>query len=72
VTNWATGQTRDLSGNGNTGSLVDMSTSTAPTAGKIGQALSLNGISRRIRLHDIWNHFYLDKKRDKCDNHYIF
>jgi hypothetical protein len=43
TTNWATNTTRDLSGQGNTGTLVSMSTTTSPVAGKIGQALQLNG-----------------------------
>lgn len=42
-TNWATGQETDRSGNGNTGTLVSMSTSTSPVAGKIGQALMFDG-----------------------------
>ena len=42
VTNWATGQTQDLSGNGNVGSLVSMSTTSAPVAGKMGQALNFD------------------------------
>ena len=32
-TNWTTGQTRDLSGNGNNGSLAFMSTSSSPAIG---------------------------------------
>ncbi len=32
-----------MSGNGKTGSLISMSTSSSPTAGKIGQALKFNG-----------------------------
>jgi hypothetical protein len=43
VTNWATGQTRDISGNDNTGQLISMSTSTSPVSGKIGQALNFTG-----------------------------
>jgi len=39
ATNWRTNTTADLSGNSNTGTLVSMSTSTSPIAGKIGQAL---------------------------------
>src|SRR6185436_16749444 len=38
-TNWSTGATADLSGNGNNGSMVGMSTTTSPVAGKIGQAI---------------------------------
>jgi hypothetical protein len=40
VTNWATGKTNDLSGNGNDASLAGLSTSTSPIAGKIGQAIT--------------------------------
>ncbi len=39
-TNWNTNTVTDKSGNGNTGTLVNMSTSTSPVAGKIGQALN--------------------------------
>ena len=41
VTNWTTNTTRDLSGNGNTGQLIGMSTTTSPTIGQTGQALNL-------------------------------
>jgi hypothetical protein len=47
-TNWATGQTLDSSGNGNTGQMIGMSTSTSPVAGKIGEALKFNGTSSYI------------------------
>ena len=40
-TNWTTGKTSDSSGQGNTGQLISMSTSTSPVAGKIGQALNI-------------------------------
>jgi hypothetical protein len=43
ATNWRTNTTADLSGNGNTGTLVGMSTSSSPVAGKIGQALYFTG-----------------------------
>jgi hypothetical protein len=39
---------RWLSGNGNTGQLISMSTSTSPTQGKIGGALSFNGSTSYI------------------------
>jgi hypothetical protein len=42
VTHWDTGTTQDISGNGNTGKFVRLSTTTAPTGGKIGQALQFN------------------------------
>ena len=38
TTNWLTGTTRDLSGQGNNGSLVSMSTTTSTSLGKLGQA----------------------------------
>ncbi|MBU6232213.1 hypothetical protein KGP36_06220, partial [Patescibacteria group bacterium] len=47
-TNWATGKTSDLSGNGNNGQLIGMSTTTSPAQGKIGQALSFNGTSQYV------------------------
>jgi hypothetical protein len=42
-THWNTNTTEDLSGQGNTGTLVSMSTTSSPTRGKIGQALNFNG-----------------------------
>ena len=42
-THWDTGKVDDVSGNGNTGQMVGMSTSTAAVVGKIGQALNFNG-----------------------------
>ena len=48
TTNWRTNTTADLSGNGNAGQMIDMSTSTSPTIGKIGQALKFNGTSQYI------------------------
>ena len=42
-TNWTTGQETDSSGNGNTGQFINMSTTTSPVLGKIGQAISFNG-----------------------------
>ena len=47
--NWSTGQETDSSGNGNTGSLINMSTTTSPVLGKLGQALSFNGSSQYIK-----------------------
>lgn len=44
-TNWTTNTTQDLSGNGNTGTLVSMSTTTSPVAGKIGQAFNFPGVT---------------------------
>jgi len=48
TTNWATGKTNDLSGHGNTGQLINMSTTTSPVPGKIGQALKFNGSNQYI------------------------
>ncbi len=46
--NWATGKVQDVSGNGNTGQLISMSTTTSPVPGKIGQALKFAGSSTYI------------------------
>jgi hypothetical protein len=43
VTNWNTNTTLDISSNGNTGTLVNLGTTTSPVGGKIGQALKFNG-----------------------------
>jgi hypothetical protein len=53
VTNWATGKTNDVSGNGNTGQLIAMSTSTSPTFGKIGQGIKFNGSNQHINMGDV-------------------
>ncbi len=45
-TNWGTNTETDGSGNGNTGTLVGMSTTTSPTIGKIGQALKFKGVNQ--------------------------
>ncbi len=50
--NWATGQALDMSGSGNNGTLVSMSTTTSPVAGKIGQALSFNGTNQWVSFPD--------------------
>jgi Concanavalin A-like lectin/glucanases superfamily len=42
-TNWATGKTNDSSGQGNHGTLTNMSTTTTPAPGKISQALNFDG-----------------------------
>jgi hypothetical protein len=52
-THWTTNATDDVSGNGNTGTLVNMSTTSSPTAGKIGQALKFNGTTQYVSLADI-------------------
>ena len=48
ATNWTTNTTADLSGNGNNGTIVSMSTTTSPVLGKIGQALNFDGSSQKI------------------------
>lgn len=50
VSNWATGKTNDISGSSNTGSLINMSTTTSPTAGKIGQAFKFNGVNQNVNV----------------------
>lgn len=49
-TNWYTTKTNDLSGNGNTGTITNMSTSTAPAAGKIGQAFKFDGVDDYVLM----------------------
>lgn len=48
--NWATNEITDSSGSGNTGQLISMSTTTSPTAGKIGGALIFNGATSKITV----------------------
>ena len=50
ATNWRTNTTIDSSGQGNTGTLISMSTSTSPTPGKIGGALSFNGANSYVKV----------------------
>jgi hypothetical protein len=52
VTDWATGQTRDLSGNNNPGLLGSMSTTTSPATGKIGQGMFFDGETNFIQVDD--------------------
>src|ERR1700681_941858 len=49
TTSFKTNTTQDVSGNGNTGTLVSMSTTTSPVVGKIGQALKFNGSNNAIK-----------------------
>jgi hypothetical protein len=51
--NWATGQAVDKSGQGNHGALVNLSTTTSPTIGKSGQALSFNGTSQAVQTGNV-------------------
>lgn len=48
TTNWATGITKDVSGNGYNGQMTGLSTTSSPVPGKIGQALNFNGSSGYI------------------------
>ncbi len=48
--NWNTNKALDRSGNGNDGALTNMSTSTSPVPGKIGQALNFDGTSSYISV----------------------
>lgn len=50
--NWASNTVTDSSGNGNTGTMINMSTTTSPAQGKIGQALSFDGVNDRINITD--------------------
>ena len=42
-TNWTTNTTNDRSGNGNNGTMINMSTSTSPAIGRIGQGFNFDG-----------------------------
>lgn len=46
------GVIRDLSGNGNTGNLISIASSTFYTAGKIGQAVNFDGVNDYILISD--------------------
>ncbi len=46
--NWATGVVNDASGQGNTGTMVSMSTTSSPIAGKVGQAINLKASGQYI------------------------
>ncbi|HVV14835.1 MAG TPA: LamG domain-containing protein [Candidatus Paceibacterota bacterium] len=47
-TRWPTNTTQDSSGQGNTATMVSLGTTTAPVAGKIGQALHFNGNAQYV------------------------
>lgn len=49
-TNFSTNVTNDVSNNGNNGVLLNMSTSTNPTQGIVGQALSFDGVDDYINV----------------------
>src|SRR5436189_3215358 len=48
TTNWTTGIETDISTGGNNGALINMSTTTSPVAGKVGQAIKFDGASSYI------------------------
>ena len=48
-TNWGSNTTNDLSGNSNTGTMTNMSTTSSPAAGKIGQALNFDGVDDYVQ-----------------------
>src|SRR3989344_9529653 len=48
--NWTANTMTDKSGNGNTGTITNMSTTTSPTIGKIGQGLKFDGVDAHIAL----------------------
>jgi len=52
-TNWGTNKTNDLSGQGNTGTLTNMSTTTSPVVGKIGQGLKFDGADDYVNVGDV-------------------
>lgn len=49
-TSWRTNTTNDLSGNGNTGTLTNLSTSSSALAGALGQALKFNGTTQSVKI----------------------
>ncbi|HVZ75730.1 MAG TPA: LamG-like jellyroll fold domain-containing protein [Candidatus Paceibacterota bacterium] len=48
--NWRSNTIADMSGTGNTGTLVSLGTTTAPVAGKVGQALKFDGSASYISI----------------------
>src|SRR3989344_473498 len=48
--NWATGAVTDNSGQGNTGTIVGMATSSGVAIGKIGQALNFDGVNDYVNI----------------------
>ena len=49
-TDWRTNTVSDVSGNGNTGMMINMATRTTPVAGKVGQAFSLTGTLDTVQV----------------------
>ena len=54
--NWSTGQALDRSGNSNNGTTTNMSTTTSPVPGKVGQALKFDGVDDYVSVpdSDLW------------------
>ena len=53
-TNWTANTVVDRSGNGNTGAMINMSTSTSPAKGKIGQALNFDGVNDYVAVDSVF------------------
>ena len=51
--NWTANTMTDKSGNGNTGTITNMSTTTSPTIGKLGQGLRFDGVNDKVTLNSI-------------------
>lgn len=49
-TNWTANTVADKSGSNNTGTIVNMSTTTSPQPGKIGQAMKFDGVSSYVNV----------------------
>lgn len=49
-TNWATNTTLDSSSGGNTGVMTNMSTTSSPVMGRMGQALDFDGVNDRVEM----------------------
>jgi len=52
---WGSNQALDKSGNGNDGTMENMSTTSSPTQGVIGQALTFSGSTQYVSLGSIYN-----------------
>ncbi|MDP3956223.1 MAG: LamG domain-containing protein [bacterium] len=52
-TDWGTNTTNDISGEGNTGTMTNMSTTTSPTPGRLGQGLEFDGVDGYVDAGDI-------------------
>ena len=77
-TNWGTNKTNDVSGQGNTGTLTNMSTTTSPVVGKIGQGLKFDDVNDYVDLpragvtsSGAMTHSFWFKKLDSTDTDYL-